>query len=107
MYLQNYSGTFKGSQPHNRAEENELHDEMQDLANLTYGGGKSFNYLIEIGIESLNNKHKKNMRTYEAHPYDKGVKIFVNKLTKYHHPYKESFYIPSGIGEYTILFPDN
>ena len=107
MYLQNYSGTFKGGQPHNRVEENELHDEMQELANLTQGGRRIFNDLIQMGIESLNIKHKKNMRTYESHHFDRGVKIFVNKHVQHYHPHSDCFYIPSGIGEYTILFPDN
>ncbi|MES2501003.1 MAG: hypothetical protein V4545_00245 [Pseudomonadota bacterium] len=106
MIISSYKGTFKANKPHNRNEEDELHNEMQELANITHGGRGIFNKIIQIGIDALNKEHK-NVRTYEAHFLENGVQIIVSKLNPHPHPYVGGFSIPSCIGEYSILFPDN
>lgn len=108
MLFTQYKGTFTANEPHNLEEEKSLHDEMQELADSTFGSAgkkQTFDMLILIGVEKLNKKHKNINRVYEAHTFNEGAIIYIRKYSFYRNDHGISIHIPSIIAEYAIMHP--
>ena len=108
MIFDSYKGTFRARKPHDWDKEKSLQDEMQELADLTAGSEgsvRTFNMLVQMGVDALNKKHQNIKRDYEVHFINAGAIIYVNEYKFLPDNNGTSFNVLTTIGDYAIMHP--